>query len=211
LELYNAINETGHRDAEAITRIDLDDVFPVLVRNDIAFIFKNRLLIIEHQLSVNANTPLRMGIFFSRVCVDLLGFDPLTTGKEIPSGFKIPNPEFVVLYCGGEDYPAEGILKLSDLVAGNKNKKNSDNGNVFINVRVLNINRGCNPELERRSKTLASYAAFIAKFRENLVQVPIIEAIEPDIDDDILMEYSVQDNSELIDMMMREVKAEVKY
>ncbi|MCL1911765.1 MAG: hypothetical protein FWG13_06130, partial [Leptospirales bacterium] len=99
-----------------------------------------------------------------------------------------------MLYNGKEDYPAKKVLKLSELVKKKKGRKKFID--VKVKVEVLNINKGRNPELERRSKTLSSYATLIAKIREyekkHSLEKAIESAIKYCIDNNILKEYLEQ-------------------
>jgi len=111
-----------------------------------------------------------------------------------------------VLYNGKEDYPAKKVLKLSELVKKKKGRKKFID--VKVKVEVLNINKGRNPELERRSKTLSSYATLIAKIREyekkHSLEKAIESAIKYCIDNNILKEYLEQNSSEVNSMLTTE-------
>jgi hypothetical protein len=177
------------------------------VRNDIAFIINNRLVIIEHQLRINKNAPFRMLAYLS--CI----YEEITEGslriKYEPLLLRImANTEFIVLYCGEEDYPAESILNLSDMFMKIDEKERSAMDELLfleLKVVVLNINKGFNPKLERRSKTLADYAALITKFRKYRAQNRMEEIEQYIRDSDILKVYVMQ---KLTDMMMEEVRIE---
>jgi hypothetical protein len=109
-----------------------------------------------------------------------------------------------VLYNGKENYPAEKTLWLSSLFKKKKGKKKI----IDAEIRVLNINKGNNPELMRRSKTLSNYANLIAKVREYEEIHPLEEAIRLAskycIDNNILKEYLKQHVSEVINMLTTE-------
>jgi hypothetical protein len=124
---------------------------------------------------------------------------------------ELPTPLLIVLYNGTDDFPAEKTFKLSVAY------KNKGIGKIIIDaeVRVININKGVNPELERRSKTLADYASFIAKVREYekdyaSARHPLKEAIKSAckycIENDILKEYLRENVSGVIDMLTAEFK-----
>jgi len=117
---------------------------------------------------------------------------------------EMPNPVFIVLYNGVEDYPAKKILNISTgLKKGVLNKKF-----VYLEVMVININKGRNPELERRCKTLADYASLIEKIREyqknHTLEEAIRLAVKYCINNNILKEYLEQHASEVINMLTTE-------
>ena len=99
-------------------------------------------------------------------------------------------------------------MKLSDLLK----KRNGKKKLIDLEVKALNINKGCNPELERRSKTLSDYAAFIAKVREYEGKFFLDEAIRLAVkycmDNGILVEYLEQNSSGVINMLTAEFNME---
>jgi hypothetical protein len=165
LELYNALEGTEYKDAGLVFINTLSNVLYMDKKNDISFIIGGRLLIlIEHQSTISENLPLRMLSYIARL------YEETTEERKVYKQrlLKIPEPEFIVLYNGKEAYPKEKILKLSDAFRKDdvneisKKKINS----LDLTVRVININKGCNPEIERKSQTLADYATFVDKVRE---------------------------------------------
>ncbi|MCL1911571.1 MAG: Rpn family recombination-promoting nuclease/putative transposase [Leptospirales bacterium] len=202
LELYNAIEGTDYRDAQAIDINTLEDIIYIGMKNDISFIIDDTLVLIEHQSTINENMPLRMGIYLFLIWRKITNADPMA--KYGRYSREIPNPKLIVLYNGKEDHPAEKTLWLYSLYK----KKNVEKKIVDLEVKVLNINKGRNPELERRSKTLADYAAFISKVREYEKKQSLNKAIESAIkyciDNDILKEYLQQNSSEVNSMLTTE-------
>jgi hypothetical protein len=79
---------------------------------------------------------------------------------------RIPKPEFIVLYNGKEDFPDEKIIKLSD--AFEHSEPSKDLQHLELQVRVVNINKGRNPEIESKCEALSSYAEVVRKLRERL-------------------------------------------
>jgi len=198
LELYNAIDGTNYSDPSAITIINTEYDSPfyysnLRARNDIEFIIGNSFVCIEHQLSVDPITPLRMFMYLGRLCEEML--EGSLKEKYWKDALEIAaNSRFFVLYCGEDDHPAEGILKITDLFAD----KGAKSG-LILDVVVLNINKGCNPELEEKSKSLAAYVNFIARERKHLVPVSVGE-INGCPDDKILKDYLAENSQEVIDL-----------
>jgi predicted transposase/invertase (TIGR01784 family) len=200
LELYNAIEGTDYQDAQAIIIINtLEDVIYMGMKNDISFIIDDTLVLIEHQSTINENMPLRMLMYLSRVYEKITAAD--SRAKYGKRSTEIPDPILIVLYNGKEDYPAKKILKFTSLYK----KKNLKKIIVDLEVTVLNINKGCNPDLERRSKTLAAYAAFIADVREYNEKSPLKDAVNSAVNyyknNDVLGEYFTQNASEVTSML----------
>ena len=199
LELYNAIEGTEYQDAQTITINTLEDVLYMGMKNDISFIIDDTLVLIEHQSTINENMSLRMGMYLFRIYEKITNADPMAKyGKR---SIEIPDPKLIVLYNGKEDYPAEKILCLSALFK----KKNLKKKIIDLEVKILNINKGCNLELESLSKTLATYAAFIADVRGYSKKFSLEDAIELVVNyyknNDVLGEYFKQKTSEVMSML----------
>lgn len=109
------------------------------------------------------------------------------------------------------DFPVDKILNLSDAFEHAEGKGNAA---LDLSVKVININKGCNPELEQRSQTLDGYICFIAKIRElqreltGKVENPLDEALKRAIDyckeQDILREFLTEHSSEVRNMLFTE-------
>jgi len=206
LELVNAILGTDYKDTEAIIIITLDDILFMNMKNDLCIIIYDTIILIEHQSTINENMPVRMFLYLARIYEKITNKDTKDLyGRRL---VKLPNPELIVLYNGKEDYPAKKILKLSASFKKRRGKKKT----VDLEVKALNINKGVNPELESKCKSLANYASFIAKVREYEEQYPFEEAVKSAIkyciDNDILKEYLTDHASEVINMLTAEFKLE---
>ena len=177
------------------------------------------VIIIEHQSTVNENMPLRLLSYIARIYEKI---DNKRTYKD--SLLKIPAPKFIVLYNGKASFPKEKILRLSDAF---EEIDNSGLISLDLIVRMLNINRGHNTDLEGKSETLDGYAVFIAKVREYekeyaeqdasmpardrmspKVSVALEEAIKSAvkycIENGILEDYFTQKSSEVVNMLITE-------
>jgi len=210
LELVNAILGTNYKDPEAIIIVTLDDVLFMNMKNDLCIIINDTIILIEHQSTINESMPVRMFLYLARIYERI-------TNKEAKDLYgrrliELPNPELIMLYNGKEDYPAEKTLKLSASFKKRKVKRKGKKKIVDLEVKALNINKGVNPELERKCKSLADYTSFIAKVREYEKQYSFEEAvksaIEYCIDNDILKEYLTDYASEVINMLTAEFKLE---
>jgi len=205
LELYNAIEGTSYKDPNIININTLEGVLFPNRQNDISFTIGGKLVVLmEHQSSINENMPLRFLIYISKV------YEKIIDTKSIYryNLLKIPRPEFIVLYNGTDKYPNEKVLKLSEAFEQLGIKKAPE---LELSVRVLNINKGRNPKLERRSKSLAGYSAFVAKVREfqssgNSLKEAIERAVRYCIGKGILRGYLRQHSSEVVNMLNTEFK-----
>jgi len=215
LELFNALVETNYKDPEAITINTLEDVLFMDRKNDISFIIDDFLVLIEHQSTINEFMPARMSMYFNRLLEKITIEDSEKKYGERGASKKLPHPILIVLYNGKEDFPAKKTLKLSPLFVDKDGFKKV----VDADVIVININKGVNPELESRSKTLAEYIEFIAKVREYENEHPLNEAmrlaIKYCIENNILKEYLIQHSVEVMNMLTAEFNLEeykkVKY
>ncbi|MDR2795585.1 MAG: Rpn family recombination-promoting nuclease/putative transposase [Spirochaetaceae bacterium] len=77
--------------------------------NDLSFTIVDTL--VEHQSTLNPDIALRLLTYMSKL------YERMMDGKRVYSRkqMSIPRPEFIVLYNGKEEMPAESTLKLSGL------------------------------------------------------------------------------------------------
>jgi hypothetical protein len=216
-ELYNAIAGTNY---DKDVKIEINTLQDLLFQdriNDISFMIDNKIIVlIEHQSTINENMPLRMLIYIVRLyekIIEHLGKKKIY-GKKL---VKIPQPEFYVLYNGTDDFPAEKTLRLSDAFDTLENK---DKLPLELIVKVININKGQNKELEQKSALLREYATFIEEVRKNLAEVsqetvqpvegktPLEEAtrraVRYCIENNILRDFLTEFGSEVSSMLFTE-------
>ena len=208
LELFNALAGTDYKDPQTIEINTLEDILFMGMKNDISFTIDNFLVLIEHQSTINEFMSLRVAMYFFRLLEKLtIGDSEKQYGKK-RSRRKLPHPMLIVLYNGKEDYPAKKILKVASLFVKIKGFKKF----VDIDVIVININKGCNPELESKSKILTGYIAFVAKVREYELKHSQEEAmrlaIKYCIKNNILRKYLIQHSSEVMNMLTAEFNLE---
>jgi hypothetical protein len=202
LELYNAIEGTHYGDASRIELNTLQNVLFMDRLNDISFTLDGRLVVlIEHQSTINANMPLRFLLYIARVYEKLI--QPKTIYRENLQ--KIPKPEFIVLYNGTAPYPDRHTQKLSDAFI----ELGIDEIPVLeLTVQVLNINKGRNEQIVKKSRSLDGYATFIALIRENRntmdMEGAVTEAIKQCIHENILGDFLKTHSTEVINMLFTE-------
>jgi len=161
LELYCAISGKKYGPDTKVEVKTLESVLLSKLRNDLAFIVENVLVIImEFQSSLNLNMPYR-SLQYVVLLYELYYKvkDALYKEKRI----KIPKPEFYVLYDGKLLYPESGIMRLSDSFIGMEKGEVPD---LELVVHVLNINDGA--KVLNKNEDLKGYARFVSKVRNHL-------------------------------------------
>jgi len=212
LELFNAITGSQYSIADiAVVIKTLSDVFYRLLKNDLAFLIDNRLIILmEHQSSLNPNMALRLLLYVASIYKSLVSQRSLYSGKKLP----IPRPEFFVLYNGEEELENETELKLSDLFEEVPGHEGVD---LELKVRVININLGHNEGMMARSEHLRGYAIITEKIREytpkgkmseeerkTALGKAIKKAIEYCVEHGILVDFIKENAGEVMNMLTME-------
>jgi len=220
-ELYSAIRGITIPPDVPIDINTLSDVLYRRQRNDISFLFNNRLIVlIEHQSTINDNMPLRCLMYVEKLYELITEPDEKFKKKRI----KIPKPEFIVLYNGIDPYPNYKELRLSDSFIKSDNLK--IDLPLELAVQVYNINKGYNQEILSKSKTLDNYSRFIDKIREyqkeykqkyhekndkkKLLDKSFRSAINYCIENNILKDFLKKHSSEVLNMLYGEYDPEVE-
>jgi predicted transposase/invertase (TIGR01784 family) len=200
-ELYNAIKGTNYDSKVKIEMRTLKDTLFLERINDIAFTIEDKFVVlVEHQSSVSENLPLRFLMYIGRV------YDKMIVGPDVYKNklLKVPTPEFIVLYNGDQKFPEEKTLNLSDAF------KDKSAVNLELTVKVLNINKGCNENMVKRSETLHGYSELVARVKEYLKTMELGEALKRAvkncINEGILVEFLRDHGSEVISMLNTEFK-----
>jgi hypothetical protein len=201
-ELYAALEGVDYDPNLPITITTLRGVLYMNRLNDLSFLAGDRLVfVIEHQSSLNRNMPLRILLYIARVYEQIV--DRRSLYKD--SLIRLPRPEFIVLYNGKEDAPDQWEQRLSDAFMEVEGDRKSP---LDLTVRVYNINKGKNEELLRRSESLAGYAGFVAKVRENSASMPLDEAVTEAVRhcarNRILGGFFEEHGSEALNMLLEE-------
>lgn len=197
LELYNALYDTNYTDPEIIQYIGLEDILFKDYKNDLAFVIKKeRIVLSEHQSTVNANMPLRDLLYIAREYEKIIPVRDRYKNNLV----KIPTPKFIVFYNGYEDFPQEKILKLSDAFL-----EQNEDINLELTVRVININMEKGHDILKKCRVLREYSQFVEiarKYKRDDIQLQ--KAVNECIKNDILADYLYRKSSEVINMLMAE-------
>jgi predicted transposase/invertase (TIGR01784 family) len=205
LELYNALEGTNCTDVSIIKINTLKDLLFKTIENDLSFeVNKKMLILIEHQSTISENMAARFLLYIAVIYFKKFG-EKLYQEQVV----KLPRPEFIVLYNGEAPFPDEKIYRLYDVLEEiDKEIDNNDLIPLDLTLRVININKGRNLKLMRKSKALKSYSAFVAKVRKYRKTKPLEEAIKLPIDDclreGILADFLKENAQEVVEMIKLE-------
>jgi hypothetical protein len=207
-ELYNALAGTNYGQDTPLSINTLQDVLFMERRNDISFTIGDKLVVlIEHQSTVNLNMPLRFLLYIARIYEKLIDNRSIYRESLVP----IPLPEFYVAYNGNKPLPDYQELKLSDAFMTPDSQKREAGGiNLDLSVKVLNVNRGHNPGILSRCKTLGMYAEFVElvkqRWKPNMgkeeLKKTLKEVINYCIGKGILKGYLEEHSSEVRNMLL---------
>lgn len=169
LELYNAVSGKHYEDPELLKINTLDNAIYMSMKNDLSFLIDARLSLYEHQSTYSPNLPLRFLFYLSDLLSGITRDENLYGKKKV----KIPTPRFLVFYNGEAPQPDSKVLKLSNLYETEETEHNLE-----LEVLMLNINAGHNPELMAASHTLWEYAEYTARVRKYAGEMSVSEAVD---------------------------------
>ncbi len=198
LELYNGLFGTDLQDTSLIGKVWLEDVLFRNMKNDVAFsVGDRRIILSEHQCTINPNMPVRMLMYIAREYEKLMP----VKARYSELLYELMAPSFLVFYNGEEDQPGEQVLRLSDAFA----EQCELNGKLELEVRVININTDKRHELLEKCGTLRQYSEFIEKTRKFGGDKSRLEkAVKECIKENILADYLGRKSEEVVNMLMAE-------
>ncbi len=169
LELYNAVSGKHYEDPELLEINTLENAIYMSMRNDLSFLIDAQLSLYEHQSTYSPNLPLRFLLYLADLLSGMTRDENLYGRKKV----EIPPPRFVVFYNGEEEQPDRKVLKLSDLYTVEEEEPKLE-----MEVLMLNVNQGHNPELMAACHTLWEYAEYTGRVRKYAKEEGIVEAVE---------------------------------
>ena len=214
LALYNAIHGTDLKLEETqIERKIIPQTLSKTFYTDVTMEINGKLIVfVEHQSTINQNMPLRFLEYFVHI---LYGIVP-ARARYWKSLYKIPSPEFYVLYNGLDPLPNESELKLSDAFMIKQEHPSCE-----LKVKVINIGgkEGLKLPIIQNCDILKEYCEFIAAvFRKKSLLKPdctneeartaLEQAMKECIKKDILTEYLIRKGTEVINMFFGEYSYE---
>ncbi len=204
LSLYNAVNGTSHDNPEAVTVNTLKNAIFMGCKNDVSFVLGLWVNVYEHQASHNPNMPLRDLDYVSTLYSVFLAGVSIYTSKLV----KIPNPRFVVFYNGTQPRPEMWVEKLSDAFF-----KQTDEVNLELKVKVLNINPGNNHWLLDGCPILSQYVTYVDRVRRYEKEGSLAEAVDRAvtecIKEGVLRDFLLRSRAEVVQMSLTEYDQEL--
>ena len=159
LSLYNAINKTYYTNEDDIVINTMSDTIYMGMKNDVSFLISDILNLYEQQSTYNPNMPVRQLMYLGRQYDKYIKDTKQNIyGKKL---MHLPVPKLITFYNGTEDY-GDAVLHLSDSF-----NDASDNSDVQVSVRVININSGRNDDILKACNPLKEYTWFVECVRNN--------------------------------------------
>ena len=197
LEVFNAIRKTGYTDASKVMITTLAGSFYSNIKNDISFMLDALIMmLIEHQTTLNPNMPVRLLGYVDELFKRYI--EPEKRKIYSTELIKLPAPEFYVFYDGEDTSFEHKELRLSDAF-----KTPSDK--LELVVHVYNLATGKNEDLKKICKPLREYSIFSNHYKllrkQGLtVDEAVRDTIRYCIDNDVMKNYLLHNESEVIDM-----------
>jgi len=197
LDLYNALSGSNYKLEEvSLERKVIEQALYKTFNNDVSWEINGRLIVlVEHQSTVNENMPFRCLEYVTRIYEEIVPIKQRYAEKV----YKIPNPDFYVVYVGKKDLPSEQELRLSDAFY------TKDSSKLELVVKVKNCK---DPKLLPISKTcdiLKEYCLFIEIVEQNYNRLfpkkSFKKAIEIAMERGILTDYLDRKSREVINML----------
>ena len=200
LSLYNAVNGSDYKDADAIQIKTISEVLYLGMHNDVSFQIFDILNLYEQQSSYNPNMPLRQMQYSGNVYERYITEHKLNKyGKTL---LKLPVPKLITFYNGTDEEPDEIILQLSDSFP------EGSMSDIEVTVRMININYGKNTKLLNACRPLMEYSWFVAEIRKNQETSDIEHAVDKAInnipDDFQIRPFLLAHRSEVQGMLLTE-------
>lgn len=197
LDLYNALSGNNYSLNEvSLERKVIEQSLYKTFNNDVSWEINGQLIVlVEHQSTVNQNMPFRCLEYVTRIYEEIV---PVTK-RYAEKIYRIPNPEFFVIYIGKEKLPEEQELRLSDAFY------KRDGNNLELVVKVKNCTDSKKLPIIRNCDILKQYCQFIeiveARYNKLHPKSSFKKAIEQAISQGILSDYLDRKSREVINML----------
>ena len=197
LELYNALAGTDYKLEEVkLERKVIEQSLYKTFNNDVSWEIDGKLIVlVEHQSTVNENMPFRCLEYVTRIYEGIVPVKKRYAEKV----YKIPNPDFYVVYVGKEKLPLEQELRLSDAFY----KK--DGSKLELVVKVKNCSDSKMLPITRNCDILKQYCQFIEivehTYSKHFPKISFKKAIETAVSQGILSDYLDRKSREVINML----------
>lgn len=197
LDLYNALADTDFKLSDVkLERKVIEQALYKTFNNDVSWIINGKLVVlVEHQSTVNENMPFRCLEYVTRIYEGIV--PPKVRYAE--KVYKIPNPDFYVVYVGKKDQPMEQEMRLSDAFY------EKDGSKLELVVKLKNCSNSESLPISRNCDILREYCQFIEiverMYNKRFPKRSFKAAIETAISQGILVDYLDRKSREVINML----------
>ena len=197
LELYNALSGSDYKLGEvSLERKIIEQSLYKTFNNDVSWEIDGRLIVlVEHQSTVNENMPFRCLEYVTRIYEGIIPIKQRYAEKV----YKIPNPDFYVVYVGKKGQSLEQELRLSDAFY------TKDSSKLELVVKVKNCTDPKLLPIVKNCDILKQYCQFIEIVEQNYNRVfprrSFKLAIELAMEQGILSDYLDRKSREVINML----------
>lgn len=197
LELYNALSGNNYKLGEVnLERKIIDQALYKTFNNDVSWEINGKLIVlVEHQSTINNNMPFRCLEYVTRIYERIIPVKQRYAEKV----FKIPNPDFYVVYVGSRDKRKEYDLRLSDMFY------TKDSNKLELVVKVKNCADPNLLPITRNCDILKEYCRFLEIVEQNynrlIPKSSFKHAIEIAVQEGILADYLDRKSREVINML----------
>ena len=197
LELYNALAGTDYKLSDVnLERKVIEQSLYKTYNNDVSWEINGKLVVlVEHQSTVNENMPFRCLEYVTRIYEGIVP----TKVRYAEKVFKIPNPDFFVVYVGKKEQPLEKEMRLSDAFY------EKDGSKLELVVKLKNCSNSESLPISRNCDILREYCQFIEiverMYNKRFPKRSFKAAIETAISQGILVDYLDRKSREVINML----------
>ena len=197
LDLYNALSGNSYKlDSVSLERKIIDQTLYKTFNNDVSWEIDGKLIVlVEHQSTINENMPFRCLEYVTRIYE---GIVPVKN-RYAEKVYKIPNPDFYVVYVGKKNQPLEQELTLSDAFY------TKDSSKLELVVKVKNCTDPNLLPITGNCGILKEYCRFIEivekTYNKHFAKRSFKKAIELAMSEGILTDYLDRKSREVINML----------
>lgn len=197
LELYNALSGSDYKlENVKLERKIIEQALYKTFNNDVSWEINGKLIVlVEHQSTINENMPFRCLEYVTRIYEGIVPVRQRYAEKV----YKIPNPDFYVVYVGKKEQPMEQELRLSDAFY----KK--DGSKLELVVKVKNCSDSKFLPIAKDCDILKEYCQFIEiverTYNKHFPRRSFKKAIEIAMEQGILKDYLDRKSREVINML----------
>lgn len=197
LELYNGLSGSDFKlDEVHLERKVIEQSLYKTFNNDVSWEINGKLIVlVEHQSTINENMPFRCLEYVTRIYEEIVPVKERYAEKV----YKLPNPDFYVVYVGKKEMPLEQELRLSDAFY------EKDSSKLELVVKVKNCSDSKMLPIVKNCAILKEYCQFIEIveriYNKRFPKRSFKKAIEIAMEQGILTEYLDRKSREVINML----------